>query len=416
MQHVNLRNRLAFQLSLIVSASMMVMWMLQTPTQSAFVTPTFLLGLIVAVLSETRPLTFPRFGRLSLAEPLAVAAACLYGPAACALLVLCSAVCRFRNRPAAPLFVAYSISQAILCNCGMALVYQALRGQYRGPLGALELAALSLAVAAAYILQAGIVAFCKFLEQGQVGIWTSRLNWSRLRLAMQAFLPLGALAAAAQQEGVLVFSLLLAPLAVTYSSLHRCAETLREAREVVENLAQAVEKREPHTVGHAQRVSQLAANMARVLHLDEFSVGCVEAAGRLHELGKISVGDRILCKLGQLKDSEWDQLRRYPEVGAKVAARLSLSRKEAELIRFHQERFDGNGYYGVKGQAIPLGARILGAAKAFDAMISRRAYRPALSFSQAIESVRKQAGLQFDPQVVDALLVCLRQRPLALAA
>jgi response regulator RpfG family c-di-GMP phosphodiesterase len=163
-------------------------------------------------------------------------------------------------------------------------------------------------------------------------------------------------------------------------------------------------------------VSVLAADVARVLHLDEFAVGCVEAAGRLHELGKISVGDRILCKSGALRESEWVKVRRYPEVGANVAARLSLSRKEAELIRFHQERFDGSGYYGVKGQAIPLGSRILGAAKAFDAMISRRAYRPAFTFTEAVQHIREQSGLQFDPRVVEAMMVCLKQRPLSLAA
>lgn len=417
MQQVNLRYRFLFQWSIVFVAVCLLGWMQANCSATGLLYPAFWLALGAAVASETRPLTFPRFGRLSLVEPMAVSVAYLYGPVACAVMVLSAGVCRFM-RPqgkSEARFVAYAISQSLICNCGMALVFAALRGP-QAILGPIEIAALAVSVGLAYSLQACIIAFCQYLEQGGVGVWTSRLNGSRLRLAMQAFLPLGALAAAAQQEGLLVFAMLMAPLAVTYASLRHYAETLREAREVVENLAQAVEKREPHTVGHAKRVSLLAADMARVLRLDEFAVGCVAAAARLHELGKISVGDQILCKSGQLQAAEWTQVRRYPEVGAKVASRLSLSRKEAELIRFHQERFDGNGYYGITGSEIPLGARILGAAKAFDAMISRRSYRPAMTFAQAVQNIREGSGGQFDPRVVDAMMVCLKQRPLALAA
>lgn len=380
----------------------------------------FGLTLLTALVSERFPLSLPRYGRLSLAEPLAISCAYLYGPLACAVLVLAANLCRLmrfdQSRQRSAPFFAYAVAQGILCNCGIAGLYHSLRGAWSTlPIDSslLDLILLGSATGLCYSLQGSLIAYSQYLQQDSVGHWTTRLNWTRLRFALQVFLPVGLIAGVAQRESLLVYLLLLAPLSVTYASLRRYTETLREAREVVENLAQAVEKREPHTVGHSRRVEALASSVARELGLDEFAVGCVAGAARLHELGKISVGDRILCKSGRLAESEWAFVRRYPEVGAQVASRLSFSTREADLIRFHQERYDGTGYYGVKGDLIPMGARILGAAKAFDAMISQRSYRPALTFGQALQTLQAESGQQFDPQVVRALSKCVGQRTLA---
>jgi HD-GYP domain-containing protein (c-di-GMP phosphodiesterase class II) len=404
----------SFMLTVILAAMMLVAFEATRVSVCSPFSAALLLTVLTAVISEMYPLSLPRYGRLSLAEPLAIGAAYLHGALGTGAVVLAANLCRFlrkdTQKATSPLFFSYAVAQGLLCNCGIASLYHGFRPYFATDFidkSVVDLALLGAATGVCYLMQSGIIAYSQYLQQDSRGHWSTRVNATRFRFALQVFLPIGMLAAVAQQESVLVYFLLLAPITVTYSSLRRYTETLREAREVVENLAQAVEKREPNTVGHSRRVEALASSIARELRLDEFSVGCVATAARLHELGKISVGDGILCKSGKLQESDWESVRRYPEVGAQVASRLSFSQREADLIRFHQEHFDGKGYYGVKGDLIPMGARILGAAKAFDAMISRRSYRPALSFGQALETLVSGSGHQFDPQVVRALSKCV---------
>lgn len=375
----------------------------------------FFLFLAMAVLSERMPLVLPRYGPISLADAVAFAMMCLYGPLATVVTVVASGLSRFaREGRVRPEFIAYSLSQSVLSYGTAACLFQWARRSpelLHGRTGLIDVFILSASVVAGFLLHSCIVSIHQWLEQGKVGVWTSRFNVSRLRLMLQGLMPLGMLMAVAQQESVLATFLLMGPLVVTYLSIRNYTETLREAQHVIESLAEAVEKREPHTIGHASRVATLATDVARHLRLSEAVVRSVASAARLHELGKISLGDQILCKSGALKATEWEKVRRYPEVGAQVAQRLSLSRREAEYIRYHQEWYNGAGYpYGLKGEQIPMGSRILAVAKAFDAMLSQRAFRKPMTLSQALSRLQEASGTQFDPRVVEALLATLRRR------
>jgi HD-GYP domain-containing protein (c-di-GMP phosphodiesterase class II) len=369
------------------------------------------LCLLMAVLSERWLLVLPRYGPFTLSESVIVAVMLRYGPIAALVATLLAGISRFsreqregnRTRPE---FIAYSLSQSWLSYGCAAWMWAKFRGLDPilkvNPI--FDLAFMALLMVAVFAVQAYLVALHQWLEQQCLGDWSTRINWPRLRLLTQALLPLGVLLVACLQERPGTVFLLLGPLWVTYSSIRTYTSTLQEAQQVVSSLAEAVERREPHTVGHASRVAQLASDMGRYLRMSEVDVRTVASAARLHELGKISLGDQILCKSGRLQASEWERVRRYPEVGAEVASHLSLSRREAEIIRYHQEWYNGTGYpHGVQADRIPLGSRLLSVAKAFDAMISRRSYRPALSWQQALSELRHRAGTQFDPQVVAAL-------------
>lgn len=371
----------------------------------------FILCLLLAVLSERWLLVLPRYGPFTLSESMIFAVMLRYGPLATLLATLLAGFSRFqrqsRQGPAPRYeFVFYSLSQNWLSYGCAAWIWSKFRGMSplltEHPL--LDLSFMVTAAVVVFSVQAYVVALHQWLEQNCLGDWSTRINWPRLRLLTQALLPLGVLFAACLQERPGATLLLLGPLWVTYSSIRNYTATLAEAQQVVTSLAEAVERREPHTVGHSARVEQLASDMGRYLRMPELEVRTLASAARLHELGKISLGDQILCKSGRLQASEWERVRRYPEVGAEVASHLSLSRREAVLIRHHQESFDGTGYpHRLKGQDIPLGARVLSVAKAFDAMISTRSYRPALSLQQAITELRSASGKQFDPKVVAAL-------------
>lgn len=379
------------------------------------------LCLILAIVSERWLLVLPRYGPFTLSESMIFAVMLRYGPVATLFATILAGLSRFQrearqqNQVTRPSFVFYSLSQSWLSYGCAAWMWSKFRGL--GPVLAgqpvLDLALMVLLTVGVFAVQAYLVALHQWLEQQCLGDWSTRINWPRLRLMTQALMPLGVLLTACLQERPGTVLLLLGPLWVTYSSIRNYTATLQEAQQVVGSLAEAVERREPHTVGHSSRVGRLATDIARYLRMNEGEVRTLASAARLHELGKISLGDHILCKSGRLHATEWDRVRRYPEVGAEVASHLSLSRREAEIIRYHQEWYDGSGYpHKLIGEQIPLGSRILSVAKAFDAMISRRSYRSALTWKQALTELRARAGNQFDPRVVAALEAVLGPIPL----
>ena len=156
--------------------------------------------------------------------------------------------------------------------------------------------------------------------------------------------------------------------------------------------------------GHVHRVSNLAVDLGRGLGLGEDDLDRLALAGVLHDVGKIHMDPGILGKPGPLDPSERDLMERHPELGFAMT-RNRLDPKIAEAILYHHERFDGNGYpFGLAAQAIPILSRIVLVADAFDAMTSKRAYQPALPVDFAVHEIRKNAGSQFDPAVVEIFM------------
>lgn len=170
--------------------------------------------------------------------------------------------------------------------------------------------------------------------------------------------------------------------------------------------------------GHVHRVSNLAVDLGRGLALGDDDLDRLALAGVLHDVGKIHMDPGILGKPGPLDQSERDLMERHPELGFAMT-RNRLDPKIAEAILYHHERFDGRGYpFGLEADAIPLLSRIVLVADAFDAMTSKRAYQPALPVDFAVHEIRKNAGTQFDPQVVDIFLelAAVNALPLELSA
>ena len=367
--------------------------------------------LALAFIFERRPLRLPSYGSLSLADAVHYSVAILYGPLATVISTTVAGASRFtresKKRTLSADFVCYSLAQSALSYGLGAQLISSLR-----PEGWMAwVSTMIMAVTSTFLLQSILVALHQWLEQKTVGSWKSRINWGRLRMSLQATAPLGALMALTLSSGALPFMLLLGPLVVTYLSIKNYTDTLREAREVIESLVEAVERREPQMAGHAARVASYAADIARVLGLEEGLVARVATAGRLHDLGKISISEEILTKNGALDHGELEQVRRHPEIGAQVASRLSLSRQEAEFIRHHHEWYNGGGYpYGLQGESIPLGARILAVAEAFDTMLSPTVYGSKLSAQEALADLQAGIGTQFDPKVVQALQTALSKR------
>ncbi|HLM08541.1 MAG TPA: diguanylate cyclase [Thermoleophilaceae bacterium] len=172
-------------------------------------------------------------------------------------------------------------------------------------------------------------------------------------------------------------------------------------------LAEALDIRDTGTARHSHRVAEYAELMAAELGLDADRAERVRLAGLLHDVGKIGVCDQVLAKPGPLDDSEWREMRTHPEIAARLLSRPEFDDLRAWILA-HHERADGRGYpYGLAGEDIPLEARILAVADAYEAMTADRVYRPALGEKAARGELEGGAGSQFDADVVDALLAAL---------
>jgi putative nucleotidyltransferase with HDIG domain len=168
------------------------------------------------------------------------------------------------------------------------------------------------------------------------------------------------------------------------------------------SLAKAVDARDTYTGSHSERVSELAARVAKRVGLDPEHVELARLAGNLHDLGKLAIPEEILRKPGALTDSERLVLERHPQIGFRMLDSLGVD-PVADLVLHHHERWDGAGYPDrLRGEAIPLGARIIFVTDAYDAMTSDRIYRPKRSPDAALAELRRCAGTQFDPGIVAA--------------
>jgi HD-GYP domain-containing protein (c-di-GMP phosphodiesterase class II) len=188
---------------------------------------------------------------------------------------------------------------------------------------------------------------------------------------------------------------------------------LQEAYEAtVTALAAALELRDDETGSHARRVTELALELARAVDPELAAEPELRYGFLLHDIGKIGVPDAILLKPGPLTEQEMQQLHLHPTLGEHLVSSVPYLQGVArEVIGYHHERWDGSGYpWGLAGEAIPLPARIFAVADAFDAITSPRPYQPALPVDTAIEDIRRQAGFQFDPAIVEVFVSIAQRR------
>jgi HD-GYP domain-containing protein (c-di-GMP phosphodiesterase class II) len=198
-----------------------------------------------------------------------------------------------------------------------------------------------------------------------------------------------------------------AAMALENAKLHQVA--LDAYKSTIKALAATIDAKDPYTSGHSQRVTEYATMAATSLSLPQEEIEVIEYAGILHDIGKIGVSDSILNKPGSLTVDEWAIIRRHPLIGSNMLRDIPYLDKARNLILHHHERYDGKGYpHGLKGEDIPLGARLIAVADAFDTMTTDRSYRNALSKEYAISELYKCTGTQFCPIAVAAFVSGLR--------
>lgn len=184
---------------------------------------------------------------------------------------------------------------------------------------------------------------------------------------------------------------------------------------IIRALASTVDAKDHYTLGHSQKVSEFSVLIAEELGMSEKEIEIIKYAGLLHDIGKIAIPDDIIKKPSKFNDRDYEIAKKHPVIGAKIIKEIESLAPMVPIVLHHHERFDGKGYPdGLKGEDIPIGARIVHVADAYDTMVSARAYRDMLPPELAISELRKNAGTQFDPKIVDAFITSLRKKAVSI--
>lgn len=199
---------------------------------------------------------------------------------------------------------------------------------------------------------------------------------------------------------------------ISSSVVKKYHEVRKHQEELVFALAKSLDSRDNYTANHSENVAKYALRIAQKMKLSRRQCEAIVVGGLLHDIGKIGVPEAILTKSSQLTNDEFDEIKRHPVIGYDTLKHISSFRKNGvlDMILYHHERYDGKGYpYGLKGQEIPLVARIIAVADSFDAMTSKRIYRNEIDLEHVIKEINNNKGTQYDPEIADVFLRMLER-------
>jgi len=367
----------------------------------------FMFFSVLAVITDMMPVSLPRGGRVTVTMAVAYASIILFGPAVSAYIMI------FGN------FVSELISRSnvykLIFNCAQfvlaagcaGLIYEYMGGRHYEVSFAYMLPYIG---AAATYIAINCTAFSLIMSLYQRvslhGIWIANMRWSLPNMMLLA--PLGLLMAKTYTyTGPMGVILFFAPLLLARYIFKSYMDTREVYINTLEALAGALDAKDRYTRGHSDRVANYAVELARHLKLREDQVEAILHMAFLHDIGKIGISDELLTRVGRLADSEFDKIKLHPVIGEHILKDLNYLGSFTHFVRSHHEKYDGSGYPdGLKGKAIPLGARIITLADSFDAMTSDRSYRSKMTPEEALEEVRR-----FDPELVEAFLALRNGKP-----
>jgi putative nucleotidyltransferase with HDIG domain len=342
----------------------------------------------------------------------------IFGPAVAALVgVVSCVVLLWRSQLLRQVF---NQGVVVLSFAGAGWAYEALGGRYveggGGPVAFWHVPLALGASAGAFVVVPSLLisgAMALWQRRSLWGIWGMSFRWVMVRaLALCPFGLLMAMVYQTEELGIVAVLLFVVPLVGARYAFQGAMEMVAVHRETVLALSNALEAYDPYTQDHSEQVTRYALQLGREMGLSAIRLEALEWACRLHDIGKCHQDwEPIIRKPGRPSPQEWEIIRQHPVEGSQMAEKMEFlphtAGVVARIVRAHHEWVNGSGYPdGLSGEQIPLEARILGVADAFEAMTAARSwrtYRPSRTLPEGVEEVRRWAGRQFDPQVASAL-------------
>jgi putative nucleotidyltransferase with HDIG domain len=407
--NIPLRTRLyTLILVVITTAAFVISWLRSPPSLNERLIVAAIILLVMVLVAEILDVSFPQSVitfHVSISAAFAFAAGLTVGPLVGGIIV---AIAHFADGLYARRQMIKTVVNAGVMGLSTQLsgtVYFALADGQKTPLGSLQnLSAATLAAFIFTVINTGSLAIIVSPVMGVSPIAMWKANTGGLYIELISIATLGSLIPVLVNEHPLSIVLLLVPLLLgPHLAFKGIRQAHRETRTAMESLADALERRDPYTFRHSIRVTTYVAAILRMMpQIPRPTAEAIIAAAHVHDLGKVGSRDGSLQKPGALSDEERREIEQHAVIGAEIVGRLEVYKPSVETIRHHHERWDGTGYPdGLAGERIPLGARIVAVADAFDAMTSDRVYRPAMSFEAAFAELRQGQGAQFDPQIVE---------------
>ncbi|TML24351.1 MAG: diguanylate cyclase [Actinobacteria bacterium] len=398
-----------------------------------------LLGLLAIIalvgIGQALALEVDDAGSISVSAVGCLAGAALFGPRASLALAIASVAVEWSARRSEIHRVLFNMGALTLASLAAASVFKIGDLAPGGTEHRLAVAGLGLAAGAAYFaVNMGLLSVALALEGHERwwAVFKERFAWLLPHYLVYGFIG-GVMALAYEAVKLFALGVFAVPLVLMRKTqeaylkhTQRSAQKLRQAAETsqtqnvslelankllkerstaaMESLSATVDARDSYTAGHSRRVQQLALAIGRELGLSQAELDLLGHAALFHDIGKLAIPDSILLKPASLTQDEWALMQRHAEEGARIIDRLGFLNDAVPAIRHHHERFDGKGYPDrLKGEEIPLGARIIHVADALDSMLTTRIYRAARPAAEALAELRRAAGTQFCPRCVAAL-------------
>ncbi len=381
-------------------------------TPSGDVLKGLLFWAILVIVVESLPIPLQHGGFMTLGFPVVYATLLIYGPGISSWIAISGTVIGVGRTQRQPWYrVLFNAAQLTLSVSVAWVIFR----QTGGTLVTTDSISYVLPVipsaAAYFIVNTFSVQIALALQQkvSPLDMWLANVKWTAPNYLAQtpiAFL----MAVIYRQIAWWAVLFLFFPLYIAYYVYKLYTDMRREHLNTLEALAAAVEARDPYTEKHSKRMAEYAVATARTLGLSIDKVETLRYAAILHDIGKIGINDRILGKPESLTEKEWLEVKEHSRIGTDILSQIGSFRKASKLVYYHHERYNGEGYpEKLRGEDIPVGARILAVVDAYDAMTSKRPYRPAYSHQRAVAELKKKMGIQFDEKVVEAFLEVLNQ-------
>jgi putative nucleotidyltransferase with HDIG domain len=408
-----LKQKLKIFITLVlISAIILLILLLPTMPLLSEIWLPILFFTVIAMLAEYLSVFLPAGGQITVAFPISFVIILVYGPAVAILVEILSVIWEIFKKRGNWYKTLFNAAQYSLSS-GLAGVVYISSGGVVGTQNIINYLLPAALCALTYCFINLFLVTCVIsLDSGMQITKVYRINIKDIIPSYLAEAPMGFIMAIIYVHiGILGILLFFFPLLLARQSFELYTRMRKIYLDTIRTLAATIDAKDPYTLGHSERVSHLAVQLARKLDFAETEIEYLEYAAILHDIGKIGIEDRILGKKDRLTDEEYDKIKEHPVIGASIIGSIEFLQKCSQTVLHHHERYEGGGYpHGLKGEEIPRTARLLAVVDAYDAMNSDRPYRKKLSENDILEEIERESGKQFDPAIARTFISLIKEK------